>query len=66
MGFSILTINLISHAIVCPYELSLRIYEYFTEMLQTYYHISIIFWIKYDLGQKYYGLQVRPDQGSNS
>ena len=24
------------------------------------------FWLKYDLGQKYYAPQVRPDRGSNS
>ena len=24
------------------------------------------FWFKYDLGQKYYAPQVRPDRGSNS
>ena len=31
-----------------------------------YYKINIYFWFKYDLGQKYYAPQVRPDQGSNS
>ena len=27
---------------------------------------SIYFWFKYNLGQKYYAPQVRPDQRSNS
>ena len=32
----------------------------------TFRRIDLYWWIKYDLGQKYYAPQVRPDWGSNS
>ena len=30
------------------------------------FEVALYFWIKYDLGQKYYAPKVRPDRGSNS
>ena len=36
------------------------------ENLLVLLHVLFIFWFKYDLGQKYYAPQVRPDRGLNS
>ena len=49
--------------------------DYFTLLILSWPHIcqpssvcafSLYFWFKYDLGQKYYALQVQSDQGLNS
>ena len=35
-------------------------------MKWTRYQLLLIFWFKYDLGQKYYARQIQPDRGLNS
>ena len=44
-----------------------RVIEDLPLMKYEYQYVQLFFWgFKYDLEQKYYTLQVRPDRGSNS
>ena len=47
----------------CSEQLQRLTFGFFLYLI---FNIIRYFWIKYDLGQKYYATEVRPDRGSNS